>query len=157
MKHTSTTSDRLYRINIVRYPEGALIPDPHGGYVLDRDWKPEGWKASPEYIEAVGTRRFVWPSDQRMWWTLKTAKEYAALFESYGAIVEIERTQPIHWDTYVDPQKLQYGSKSEVRPSIRERLMAQPAPKATQKSREELTEGGRRVRDFLERWNEGRD
>ena len=34
---------------------------------------------------------------------------------------------------------------------------SEPAPKATQKSREELTEGGRRVRDFLERWNEGKD
>ena len=124
MKHTSRTSDRLYRINIVRYPEGALIPDPHGGYILDRDWAPEGWKASPDYINATGTSKFVWPSDQRMWWTLKTAKQYAALFERHGAIVEIERTQPILWETYVETKKLRYGSKAEAGPSIRDRLFA---------------------------------
>ena len=148
MKHTSRTSDRLYRVSIVRYPEGALIPDPHGGYILDRDWKPEGWEASAEYVDATGTSRFIWPSDQRMWWTHKTAKQYAALFERHGAIVEVERTQPIQWETYVEPKKLQYGSKSEGGPSLRERLFAC----RDEESREVLSERGRRVRELLERW-----
>lgn len=127
MKHTSLTSDRLYRVRVVAYPEGATYENAYGQTVIDSRWSPPGWEPTAYYVESAGTFRFYWPSTQRMYWTLKAAKERAALMENYGATVVIEKTQPVQWERHTEPEPLLTAAKRvSAVDQLRERLRNLP-------------------------------
>ena len=150
MKHTSATSERLYRVRIICYPDGALKECPFEGTVIDPAWQPAGWEPDEQYVADLKTTRFVWPSTKHMYWTKQAALGRAALVEKYGATAVVERTPPIQWELYTEPEPLFTEAKADARPSVRDRLYAY----RDEDSREVLAEKARRVRELMERWNE---
>jgi hypothetical protein len=92
----------LYRVQILEYPEGALIRDP---YVPDAmyenpHWRPEGWAPDEEWIERYGRHTgsdFYWPSTRKEWRSRSSAMKRKQLIESYGAKAIIQRSARIVW------------------------------------------------------------
>lgn len=79
---------RLYRVVVDAYPESSGSPG----------WAPKGWRPTAYWIERHGPG-FFWPSDRRLYRSRSSAVERAALLESYGATVHVERTAPLTWET----------------------------------------------------------
>lgn len=90
----------LYRARVVAYPDGS-----HRGHtwlgeewpVPNENWAPPGWEPSSEYIDRFGTTLFIWPKSGHEYKSRSGAKKRAALLESYGATVVIERSTRITW------------------------------------------------------------
>ncbi|WP_280320178.1 hypothetical protein [Nocardia wallacei] len=94
-------SQFLYRVQIVEYPEGALITDendPRCGEP-DPDWKPEGWDPEEYWIDTHGrgSANFFWPSTYKEWRSRGPAVARKALIESYGAKAIVQRSAEIVW------------------------------------------------------------
>lgn len=97
--------DFLYRVRVIRYPDGAFEPygpvDPQHpedaiwGPVSG--WAPPGWRPEGRYVEMLGTSEFVWPVTNKIYRSRSTAKRRADLLESYGATVVVERSSRITW------------------------------------------------------------
>ncbi|MEU9516826.1 hypothetical protein [Micromonospora sp. NPDC048169] len=92
----------LYRVQIVEYPEGALLENPHypGHLIENPGWQPEGWAPDEEWVERYGRhtgRDFYWPSTRREWRSRSSAMKRKQLIESYGAKAIIQRSAEIVW------------------------------------------------------------
>ncbi|WP_433568093.1 hypothetical protein ACQP1O_42835 (plasmid) [Nocardia sp. CA-151230] len=89
----------LYRVQIVEYPQGALIPSPFDPDVMGQDpnWKPQGWQPSDYYVKRMGTERFIWPTTSREWKSRSSAARRKQLIESFGAKCIIQRSSEIRW------------------------------------------------------------
>lgn len=91
----------LYRVQIVEYPDGALITDendPRCGQP-DPDWSPEDWAPDDYWIGAQGrgSDEFFWPSTYREWRSRSSAVKRKELIERYGAKAIIQRSARIVW------------------------------------------------------------
>lgn len=93
------SGDYLYRVRVVRYPDGAFEPvDPEGEIWLPvPGWRPPGWRPVGNYIQIMGTDEFVWPVTHHTYGSRSTAVKRAKLLESYGATVVVERSSRITW------------------------------------------------------------
>lgn len=95
----------LYRVEIRKYPEGALEfytdGDESFGYP-DPEWTPEGWTPDDEWVSRFGSTRFFWPSTKREYKSKSSAKARARLIEFYGAKAEVVQSSLITWPA-VDP------------------------------------------------------
>lgn len=99
------SGDYLYRVRVLRYPEGAFQPvgpfDPD--YPEDAiwlpvpGWRPPGWRPVGNYVQIMGTDEFVWPVTNKVYGSHSTAKKRADLLESYGATAVVERSSRIIW------------------------------------------------------------
>ncbi|NEW33795.1 hypothetical protein GV791_14650 [Nocardia cyriacigeorgica] len=92
----------LYRVQIIEYPEGALIVDEHepDAMNLNPDWQPPGWDPSPEWVERFGGvtgGAFFWPKTDREYRSRSSAVKLRRLVESYGATAIVQRSAPIIW------------------------------------------------------------
>ncbi|MEW2484098.1 hypothetical protein AB0876_31380 [Mycobacterium sp. NPDC049093] len=96
-------TDHLYRVRVIKFPEGSTEPVYYPGeeepdhWVPVPGWAPPGWKPEGNYIKLVGTDQFVWPSTRQVYRSRSTAKRRAELLESLGATVVIERSNKIVW------------------------------------------------------------
>lgn len=93
-------SDYLYRVVIIEYPKGALIPSSYDSDTLyeDPEWEPEGWEPDDEYLERFQTTRFIWPSVRRVYLSRTAAVDRALLLEHYGAKVRLLRSKPLEFE-----------------------------------------------------------
>ncbi|GJO50152.1 hypothetical protein [Mycobacterium marinum] len=99
------SGDYLYRVRVVRYPDGAFQ---HIG-PIDREhpedsiwepvpgWRPPGWRPVGNYTQIMGTDEFVWPVTNKVYGSRSTAQKRADLLESYGATAIVERSSRISW------------------------------------------------------------
>ena len=90
----------LYRVEITRLPEGALIFYTDDGEEfgdIDPDWEPEFWNPDEEYVSRFGSRKFFWPSTKYEYRSQSSARSRARLIESFGATTEIVRSSLITW------------------------------------------------------------
>lgn len=92
-------SDYLYRVVIIEYPKGALVPSMYDPDTLieDPDWEPEGWEATDEWIERFAHDRFFWPSTYKEYKSRSGAMARKRLIESYGAKCIVQRSARIVW------------------------------------------------------------
>ncbi len=92
-------SDYLYRVVIIEYPKGALIPSSYDSDTLyeDPEWEPEGWDPDETWIERFGSERFFWPSTAKEYKSRSGAMERKKLVESYGAKCIVQRSSRILW------------------------------------------------------------
>ncbi len=92
-------SDYLYRVVIIEYPKGALVPSMYDPDTLieDPDWEPEGWEATDEWIERFTHDRFFWPSTYKEYKSRSGAMARKKLIESYGAKCIVQRSSRIEW------------------------------------------------------------
>lgn len=84
----------VYRLAVV-YPPTSHY-EAEGEW--DLDWQPENW--NPPYYDMSDPEAddsFRWPRANRRYLSRKEAERRAALLESYGAKVAIERSQPVVW------------------------------------------------------------
>lgn len=99
------SGDYLYRVRVVRYPDGAHEPigpidieNPEDMvWVPVPGWAPPGWRPVGNYVEILGTSEFVWPVTNKVYGSRSTAKKRADLLESYGATAVIECSNRIVW------------------------------------------------------------
>ncbi|BBY78892.1 hypothetical protein H7I53_18230 [Mycolicibacterium pulveris] len=99
------SGDYLYRVRVVRYPDGAFEPvgpfDPeHPEDAIWEPvpgWRPPGWRPTGNYTQIMGTDEFVWPVTNKVYASRATAKKRADLIESFGASVVVERSSRITW------------------------------------------------------------
>lgn len=102
-------TDFLYRVRITEFPDGAAEfrrtgdADGESYWVIVADWSPPGWKPEGNYVEMLGTTRFIWPSTKNIYRSRSTAKKRTQLLESFGATVAIERSSKITWPDTCDP------------------------------------------------------
>lgn len=97
--------DYLYRVRVIRYPDGAFQPigpidrnHPEDAiWVPVPGWHPPGWRPVGNYTQIMGTDEFVWPVTHHTYGSRTTAAKRAKLIESYGATVVIERSSRITW------------------------------------------------------------
>lgn len=102
----------LYRVRVVRYPDGAFQPmgPIDSEHPEDADWQPvpgwqpAGWRPEGRYVEIMGTSEFVWPVTNKVYMSRTTAKKRADLLESYGATAVVERSSRIVWPELVEEQ-----------------------------------------------------
>lgn len=91
----------LYRVQIVEYPEGALIADEKHPYYgePDPDWQPAGWDPEEYWIDTYGrgSSRFFWPSTYKEWRSRSSAVKRKELIESFGAKAIVQRSARIVW------------------------------------------------------------
>lgn len=101
---------RLYKVEITALPIGsryycnANVPGEFGdAYEALADWMPDGWledeETRREWIERHGDTRFYWPSTKRLYQSRSGAEARAALIRSYGATVEVIKSDEIVWLT----------------------------------------------------------
>lgn len=92
-------SHYLYRVQIVEYPEGALLRDEFDGDYSypDPSWRPEGWAPDREYLDRFGTKDFIWPTARKEWKSRSSAMKRKQLIESYGAKAIVQRSSEITW------------------------------------------------------------
>ena len=93
---------RLYRLEVT-YPEAAMIAAPHAPgdeivYEFDPEWKPAGWSPTDKWVERFKTTEFFWPNARKLYLSRSGARARAKLLESFGATVEIRRTEPVQWE-----------------------------------------------------------
>jgi hypothetical protein len=97
---------RLYRLEVT-YPEAAMIkregnvPEADAGdtyYGLNPDWAPTGWEPTAEWVERFKTTEFFWPNARKLYLSRSGARTRAKLLESFGATVDIRRTEPVQWE-----------------------------------------------------------
>lgn len=97
--------DYLYRVRIVRYPDGSWEPasavDPDhpedAVWMPVPGWRPPGWRPVGNYTQIMGTDEFVWPVTNKVYASRATAQKRADLLESYGATAVVERSSRISW------------------------------------------------------------
>lgn len=89
--------DYVWRLE-VEYPADAYYDHPFMGSILDPSWKPKNWAADDEYVSRFGTEDFVWPSVRRCYLSRSTAVRRANLLESYGARVQLLRSQALEFE-----------------------------------------------------------
>lgn len=80
------TALRLYRVEIVSYPEGS---DEEG-------WQPEGWE--PPFSSPRFDGGFFWPSTSKVYKSRSGATGRANLLRDYGAEAIVVRSNPITWE-----------------------------------------------------------
>ncbi len=92
-------SDYLYRVVIVEYPKGALVPSYHypDHLIENPDWAPEGWEPDELWIERFVTDHFFWPSTSKEYKSRSGAMARKKLIESYGAKCIVQRSSRIEW------------------------------------------------------------
>ncbi|RIQ99330.1 hypothetical protein D2E40_17115 [Mycobacteroides abscessus] len=106
------TGEFLYRVRVIRYPDGAWMPytpiDPacpeDAEWMPTPGWHPPGWRPSGNYTQIMGTDEFVWPVTNKVYRTYKTAKQRATLLESYGATAIVEQSSRITWPETTDAE-----------------------------------------------------
>jgi hypothetical protein len=79
----------VYRLDVT-YPEGSH----------DDDWAPEGWEPEPVMEAETGAwyePPFRWPAVGRLYLSRSAASRRADLLRSYGARVEVVRSEPVRW------------------------------------------------------------
>ncbi|MCV7157995.1 hypothetical protein H7J55_11020 [Mycolicibacterium brisbanense] len=89
----------LYRVEIVKYPEGAWIFEDVDGEEyswINEDWQPEGWDPDEEWVARYGSK-FFWPSTKREYRSKSSARERAKLIEFFGATAVVVRSSLITW------------------------------------------------------------
>lgn len=93
------TGDYLYRVRVIRYPDGAFeTVDPDGEVWMPvPGWRPPGWRPVGNYTQIMGTDEFVWPVTNKVYASHSAAKKRADLLESCGATVVVERSSRISW------------------------------------------------------------
>lgn len=90
----------LYRVEIVKYPEGAWTFQEVDGEEyswINEDWQPEGWAPDEGWAAQYG-ERFFWPSTKYEYRSQSSAKSRARLIESFGATAVVVRSSLITWD-----------------------------------------------------------
>lgn len=87
-------ADRVYRVVVDRYPDGATLPDG----TLDWTWEPPDWEDQVYYPGSPDDDlpRFRWPALRRCL-SLAAAQQRAGLYKRYGATVHIEASAPLDW------------------------------------------------------------
>lgn len=124
-------ANRLYRVHIVDYPDGAIVHlnnpgtcEP-GDWMLMPGWAPPGWEPDVDYVSRQGTTEFRWPSTRRWYRSRSAALRRARLIESYGAKTTIEESEPVQWprhaplasqtaDENVGPGRTQQEATSDI-------------------------------------------
>ncbi|UVT31482.1 hypothetical protein SEA_SEJANUS_50 [Mycobacterium phage Sejanus] len=93
------SGDYLYRVRVIRYPEGAFecIDEAADVWAPTPGWRPPGWRPVGNYTQIMGTDEFVWPVTSKVYGSYSTAKKRADLLESYGATAVVERSSRITW------------------------------------------------------------
>lgn len=91
------SGDYLYRVRVIRYPDGAFEPIAPDVWIPVPGWRPPGWRPVGNYTEIMGTDEFVWPVTNKVYGSRSTAQKRASLLESFGATVAVERSSRITW------------------------------------------------------------
>lgn len=121
-------SEYLWRVQIVGMPEDALLSyttsDGETDTFLDDEWSPDGWAPTAEYVERMGTGRFIWPTTNKTWKSRSSAAERARLLESFGATVVVQRSGPVVWPADGDERVPELADPRRVRAAVRELAVA---------------------------------
>lgn len=90
-------SDYVWQLEVT-YPDEAYWDHPFMGRTLDTHWSPANWSPTPDYIERFKTEDFFWPKVSRFYLSRTSAVNRANLLESYGARVQLMRSQPLEFE-----------------------------------------------------------
>lgn len=121
-------SNYLWRVQIVGMPDDALLSyttsDGETEFYINDEWSPDGWEPDAEYVERMGTHRFVWPTTNKTWKSRSSAVERARLLESFGATVVVQRSGPVVWPADGQERVPELADPRRLRAAVRELAQA---------------------------------
>jgi len=86
---------RMYKMEITKYPDGAIYEWDEGAFDINEDWEPEGWQEYSE--EKFGAYKpFFWPKQNKLYQSRSAAQSKVDIVRRWGGeaiILEAELSE----------------------------------------------------------------
>ena len=86
---------RMYKMEITKYPDGAIYEWDEGAFDVNEDWEPEGW-AEYSDNEFGNYMPFFWPSQSKIYRSRSSAQSKVDIVRMWGGeavILEAELSE----------------------------------------------------------------